>query len=308
MGDETWPFLGTEARAAGRASKRTLRSQYVMLHRNVYLPTGQKLTPVTRAVGAWLWSGRAATVSGRSAAALHGTRWIDAHLPAELIRSHACDADGIVVHRSILTAEEVCAVRGIPTTTPARTAFDLGRRDSPVQAIVAVDALANATGLESVDLEPLVQRHQGMRGIVQLRRVMSLMDRGAESPQETRTRLLLIAAGFPRPRTQILVCDDRGYFIGRLDMGWQRWRVGVEYDGPQHWTDPAVRAHDIDRSADLARDGWTIIRVSRDILRYRPEVFLTRVRDAMRAAGWPGYDRIRLDATLTQWSGGPVWG
>jgi len=59
-------------------------------------------------------------------------------------------------------------------------------------------------------------------------------------------------------------------------MGWQRWRVGVEYDGPQHWTDPAVRAHDIDRSADLARDGWTIIRVSRDILRYRPEVFLTR--------------------------------
>ena len=96
---------------------------------------------------------------------------------------------------------------------------------------------------------------------------MKWMDGGAESPPETRTRLLLCAAGFPRPRTQIVVCNENGYFIGRLDMGWPEWKVGVEYDGPQHWTDPAVRARDIDRAADLAREGWTVIRVSRDILR-----------------------------------------
>ena len=308
MRDDGWPFVGTEARAAGRVTKRTLRSRYQMLHRNVYVPKGQRLTPVTRAVGAWLWSGRAATVAGRSAAALHGTRWIDARLPAELIRGQAADVDGIVIHRVTLPDDEVCAVRGIPTTTPARTAFDLGRRDSLVQAIVGVDALANASGLEAEDLEPLVQRGRGARGLVQLRQVMSLMDGGAESPPETRTRLLLTAAGFPRPRTQIVVCDENGYFIGRLDMGWQQWRVGVEYDGPQHWTDPAVRARDIDRAADLAREGWTIVRVSRDILRYRPEVFLTRVRDAMRSAGWPDHRRIRVDATLADLAGGRALG
>ena len=308
MRDDGWPFVGTEARAAGRVTKRTLRSRYQMLHRNVYVPKGQRLTPVTRAVGAWLWSGRAATVAGRSAAALHGTRWIDARLPAELIRGQAADVDGIVIHRVTLPDDEVCAVRGIPTTTPARTAFDLGRRDSLVQAIVGVDALANASGLEAEDLEPLVQRGRGARGLVQLRQVMSLMDGGAESPPETRTRLLLTAAGFPRPRTQIVVCDENGYFIGRLDMGWQQWRVGVEYDGPQHWTDPAVRARDIDRAADLAREGWTIVRVSRDILRYRPEVFLTRVRDAMRSAGWPDHRRSRVDATLADRAGGRALG
>ncbi|MGZ8802944.1 MAG: hypothetical protein ACXWZL_10125 [Mycobacterium sp.] len=308
MGEEVWPFLGTEARAAGRASRRTLRSQHEMIHRNVYLPRGDQLTPVTRAVAAWLWSGRAATVAGRSAAALHGTRWIDARLPAELIRSQACDVAGIVVHRATLTDDDVCAVRGIPTTTPARTAFDLGRRDSLVQAIVAVDALANATGLQPADLESVVERGRGALGLVQLRQVMNLMDGGAESPPETRTRLLLTAAGFPRPNTQILVCDEHGYFIGRLDMGWPQWRVGVEYDGPQHWTDPAVRARDIDRLAELQREGWTIIRISRDILRYRPEVFLMRVRDAMRTAGWPEHGRIRLDATLAKWSLSPVWG
>jgi hypothetical protein len=35
-------------------------------------------------------------------------------------------------------------------------------------------------------------------------------DAGAESPQETRVRLVLFAAGFPRPETQIPVYDEWG--------------------------------------------------------------------------------------------------
>ena len=124
------------------------------------------------------------------------------------------------------------------------------------------------------------------------------MDGGAESPQETRTRLLLIAAGFPRPRTQIMVCDEFGYFIARIDMGWLEWKVGVEYDGPQHWAGPAAHARDVERIADLEAQGWTIIRVTRDILRYRPGVFLVRVRDALRAAGWPDHGKVNVDARL----------
>lgn len=81
-------------------------------------------------------------------------------------------------------------------------------------------------------------------------------------------------------------------------MGWTKWKVGVEYDGPQHWTDPKRHARDIDRLAELQAEGWIIIRVSRDILRYRPEVFLARVRDAMRVAGWPDYGQVRFDARL----------
>lgn len=131
-----------------------------------------------------------------------------------------------------------------------------------------------------------------------MRDAVDLMDGGAESPQESRTRLLLTAAGFPRPQTQILVCDQFGYFIGRIDMGWRELKVGVEYDGPQHWTDPNRHARDIDRLAELQAEGWIIVRVSRDILRYRPDDFLARVRDAMRVAGWPDYERIRLDVRL----------
>jgi hypothetical protein len=299
MNEKTLPFIGTEALAAGTVTRRTLVSRHNIVYRNVYLRKGVELTPDRRAVAAWLWSERNATIAGLSAAALHGSEWIDAKLPAELIRSEACDVDGIVIHRAQLRDDEISVVQGMPVTTPARTAFDLGRRDRFETAIIRVDALANATGLKPEDVERLAESRRGARGIVQLRRVVELMDGGAESPQETRTRLLLIAAGFPNPQTQIVVVDEFGEFVGRIDMGWAEWKVGVEYDGPQHWTDPEQHARDIDRLAKLAAQGWVIIRLSRDHLRYRPHDFLARVRDAARAAGWPHWEEIRLDARIS---------
>jgi very-short-patch-repair endonuclease len=297
MNEKSLPFIGTEALAAGTVTRRTLASRHDMVHRNVYSRKGVELTPDRRAVAAWLWSQRNATIAGMSAAALHGSQWIDSDQPAELIRQEACDVDGIVIHRAKLRDDEICLVYGMPVTTPARTAFDLGRRPRLETAIIRVDALANATGLKAVDVESLAASRRGARGIVQLRRVLELMDGGAESPQETRTRLLLIAARFPKPQTQIpVIVGDRRY---RIDMGWEQWRVGVEYDGPQHWDDPERHAYDIDRLAELAAQGWVIIRVSRDLLRYRPHVFLARVRDAARTAGWPHWGEIRLDARIS---------
>ncbi|HSS23641.1 MAG TPA: DUF559 domain-containing protein, partial [Mycobacterium sp.] len=60
-----------------------------------------------------------------------------------------------------------------------------------------------------------------------------------------------------------------------------------EYDGAQHWTDPRIRANDIDRTAELERRGWRIIRVSADLLRNRPDILVARIREALRAAGYP---------------------
>lgn len=298
MGDKDWPFLGTEARTAGIATERKLRSQHNMIYRNVYLPKDVELTARTRAVAAWLWARRDATVAGLSASALHGSKWIDAALPAELVRSTAGSVDGIIIRRDHLHDDETCVVRGIPATSAARTAYDLGRRDTLTEAVVRLDALAHKTGVKPNDVRGLLARHRGARGLSQLRKALDLMDGGAESPQETRTRLLLVKAGFPRPRTQILVCDPFGYLIGRVDMGWPKWKVGVEYDGPQHWATAADHARTIERIADLEAEGWVIIRLSRDIWRYRPAVFLGRVRDALRAAGWPDHDQINLDVRL----------
>ena len=285
------PFLGTEALALGTVTRRTLRSRYDRIYRDVYLAKGATLTAQTRAVAAWLWSGRQATVAGFSAAALYGTQWIDPQLPADLYRRNGKPVDGIVIHRDELFEGETREVRGIRATTPARTAFDLGRRGRRIPALIAVDALANATMLQASDVLPLVECHRGVRGLVQLREIVDLMDGGAESPQETRTRLLLIDSGLPRPHTQIAV----GRW--RIDMGWDEFKVGVEYDGPQHWTDPRRRTLDIEKYADLDYRGWRMVRANDELLRGRPHVIVARVCVALRAAGaqWPVIARILSD-------------
>lgn len=292
------PFIGAEALARGAVTRRTLRSQCEPVYRNVYVSKGVGLTAVTRAEAAWLWSGRQATTAGLSAAALYGTQWIDPRLPAELYRRNGKPVDGIVIHRDELFDDEAGLVRGIPATTPARTAFDLGRRGRRTPAVVQVDALANATKLEKSDVQPLIERHRGVRGLVQLREVLDLMDCGAESPQETRTRLVLIDAGLPRPQTQIVVYGNfSGRRFAKVDMGYEDFRVGVEYDGEQHWTNPQQYAYDIDRHAELLARGWVIIRVSAEMLRDRPGVIVARVCAALRAAGaeWPVIAQILGD-------------
>lgn len=54
---------------------------------------------------------------------------------------------GIRLHSDLLADDEICHARGVPATTPARTAFDLGRRKGLTTAVVRIDALRQATRL-----------------------------------------------------------------------------------------------------------------------------------------------------------------
>jgi very-short-patch-repair endonuclease len=227
-------------------------------------------------------------VAGQSAAALLGAKWVDASAAVELIHGNRRPPPLVVVHNEALLPGETVSVDGILVTSPARTAFDIGRRCAPWEAVPRLDALANATDVKNVDIEAVAARHRGARGIRRLRRVLPLVDGGAESPQESRTRLVLREGGLPRPQTQIRVFNEYGDFVARIDMGWEQWRVGVEFDGAQHWTDARQRTRDIDRHAELADCGWVIIRVSGDMLYHMQGTLLARAVSALRAAGWAG--------------------
>ena len=285
-------FLGSEALADGAVTRYDLRRRYVKLHHNVYAPQGMSLTACDRAVAAWLWSGRRATLAGLSAAAMHGSRWLPDDAPAELTRVRCGSPPGISIHRDTLLDGEVCLVQSIDCTTVARTAFDLGRRIRGDEAIIRIDALLNATRLPVSDVSALAGRHPGVRGIRRLREVLALVDGGAESPQETRVRLALVRSGAPQPQTQIPVTDASGRVVRRIDMGWREYCVGVEYDGEHHWTDPAAHADDIMRLEFLAARGWIIVRVSARQLRDDPAGIWRRAERALRRRGWPGPPRV----------------
>ncbi len=259
MGD---PFIGSEAVAAGRVTPYALRSRFLSIHRDVYVPRDTVITAALRAKAAWLWSRRRGVVAGRSASALHGAKWIDNRAPAEIIYQNRHAPRAIRTWADRIADDEIAMLEGMPVTTPARTALDLASRYPLDMAVELVDALARATRLKMADVDLLTERYKGRRGIRRALSVLDLVDAGAESPRETWLRLLLIRAGFPRRRTQIPVHDQYGQLVAVVDMGWEEAKIAADYEGDHHRTDRRRFNHDIRRAEALAELGWIDVRVT----------------------------------------------
>ncbi|AEV74028.1 hypothetical protein MycrhN_3509 [Mycolicibacterium rhodesiae NBB3] len=280
------PFIGSEALASGVVNKHQLRTRFRALYPDVYLAGDASPTLAQRTLGAWLWTRRRGVVAGLAAAAVHGARWIADDIPVELIWSNARSPDGITSRRDRLAPGENRLVAGLMVTTPERTAFDVGRLTSGDHAVARLDALGNATRFDRGAVAALARRHRGSPGIPRLLSALDSYDSGAESPRETWLRLLLVRAGFPRPRTQIPVDrpDGRTYY---LDMGWEDVMLAIEYDGDHH-RERRVFANDIVRSEFIAYRGWTHIRI---VSGAHPADIVNRVRRA-----WPS--SVRSDREI----------
>ena len=276
-------LIGSEAMRSGIVSGYQLRTLYRTVYPDVYVPAFADPTLRTRTVGAWLWSDKRAVVAGLAAAALHGSRWIDENEPVELIWRNTHPPDGLIVRNERLQDDEITKVAGIPVTTRARTAFDLGRHLEWGEAIARLDALMRVQVFSIEDVLLLAKRHQGARGLRQLRAALPLVDGGAASPPETRLRLLFIDAGLPKPTTQIPVVDLRGRLVRMLDMCWEDFRVAAEYDGDQHRTNRPQYVKDVRVLPKLQRMGWDVIRVLKED---RDDDTIERARTALLSRGW----------------------
>jgi hypothetical protein len=211
-------FIGSEALAHGKLTEFGLRRRYRAVYPDVYTPKRHELSLRDRTVGAWLWSRRRAVIAGAAASALHGAGWVDHDSAVELIWANTRPPHGVIAREERFAEDEITAVAGLPVTTPARTAFDLGRHLPRHQAVARLDALMRAAPFSVEDVLLLAKRYQGARGLRRLRVALPLVDAGAQSPKESWLRLLLVDAGLPAPTTQIPVLD--GYrVVALLDMG-----------------------------------------------------------------------------------------
>lgn len=279
----TDPFVGSAALAAGVLTPYELRSRYVALHKDVYAPKDAELTAVLRAKACWLRSRRRGVLAGFSASALHGAKWIDSTLPAAIIDTNRRTAPGIQTWEERIEDDEIALIGGMRVTTPARTALDLARRYKLGAAVAAVDALVQATEFKMADVELLVDRYRGRRGMKAARAALALVDGGAQSPRETWLRLLLIAAGFPPPQTQIPVPNEWGWAEAYLDMGWEDIKVAAEYEGDQHQTSRYRYVKDIRRLEKVERRrGWIVVRV---VAEDHPTEVIRRMSEARAARG-----------------------
>jgi hypothetical protein len=271
------PFIGSEAIACGLLTKSQLETRYARLFSGVYVDPDTELTAAVRAKAGWLWTRRRGCVAGFSAAALHGSKWVDDRRVVELIHDNHHRAGGIQLHRDVVDADEIEVVGGVAVTSPTRTALDLGCWYPTMTAVAGIDALAGAAQIKTADIELLARRRVGRRGIARASQAADLFDAGAQSPKESWLRLVLVQAGLPRPQTQIPVLDEFGNAFAYLDMGWEDIKVAAEYDGDHHRNDPSQYGWDIRRSEKLQRLGWIVIRV---IAGDRPASIVRRVRAA----------------------------
>ena len=252
-------FLGREAMADG-LSRHELRRWYRPLFRGAYIQKRATPTLTDRAVGAWLSSDRRGIIAGVVASALHGAAWVDDTERIEILVDDRRRQSGLIIRMDRVADDEVTTAVGLPVTTLARTAFDLGRYQKRSAAIARLDALMRAAPFSADEVTMLMQRYGPVRGVRQLRELLPLVDPGAASPKESWLRLLLIDNGFPIPETQIPVLD--GYVpFAFLDMGWRHIHLAVEYDGDQHRTDRPQYVKDMRRHPKIAKRGWEVVRV-----------------------------------------------
>ena len=145
-------------------------------------------------------------------------------------------------------------------------------------AVVAVDQMVAAGVVELAAVRSLAAIGRGP-GSLRARRVCALADGLAESPQETRLRLLLRSSGLPVPVAQYRVRDaDR--IVARVDFAWPEHKVALEYDGLWHG-EPGQFAKDRRRLNRLTAAGWRVIFVTAADLR-DPQSLLARIAAALR--------------------------
>jgi hypothetical protein len=136
----------------------------------------------------------------------------------------------------------------------------------------------NARLVTAHELASYTQEHRPLRNVRRVDHALDLLEPRAESPMETRLRLLLSFAGLPRPAAQYVVRDDEGDFVARLDLAYPAERVAVEYDGAFHWDQR--RADDRRRDA-LRALGWTVLVVSGQDYYQSPESIIAKVRTSL---------------------------
>ncbi|BDB40270.1 MULTISPECIES: hypothetical protein [Mycobacterium] len=281
------PFVGCDALQRGVLNRHQLRTRYRALLPGIYLPAAGQASLEQRIAAAWLWSKGRATIAGAAAAALHGTKWIPRDVPIELVSGNSRPPTGVLTRRCLLLDGETQVIDGRSVTTAERTAFDIGRGGALHSAVARLDALAAATGFKVEDVLDVVRRHPRSPGLRRLETALELVDAGAQSPRESYLRLLLIEAGFPRPQTQIPVLGADGIPFAHIDVGWEEYKVGVEYEGVHHQTVRGRYVYDIQRLEMIERQGWLIVRV---VAEERRVGIIARVRVAMVDRGWDAPD------------------
>ena len=289
------PFTLADARSAGLDRWHLEGPTWRRMGPAVYAWAGLADGPELRLEAARQRLPPTAVFSGLTAAWLHGLDVVPCEpIEVTIPKGNGVSArSGLVVRRAAVGASEVVNFRGKRATSILRTLSDLSIRLSVTEAVVIADMALHAALTSLPVLTDFVMERARCPGVANLRRVANLAEPAAESPMETRLRMVLVLSGLPRPEAQVSLHDDRGRFLGRPDLYYREHRLGLEYDGGIHRTS---LAEDNRRQNRLLAAGIRLLRFTAGDVIHNPDSITTQVR--MMLSGRPIPHRMPAQACL----------
>ena len=271
------PFTIEQAASAGIHRWHLRGASWKRIGRATYVWAGRPDGPMQR-LHAALWRlPPGSAFSGLTAAWLHGIDPapcdpIEATIPKQ---ARVSGRAGIAVRRRALGPKDIVRVRGMPATSIVHTLVDLSAGLSLTESLVVLDAALHLRRVKLTDLSSWATLNAGRPGAARLRRAIEFAEPAAESPMETRLRMLLLLAGLPRPKAQISIHDSSGRFVGRPDLYYEGHRLGIEYDGGLH---RESLAEDNRRQNRLLNAGVRLLRFTAGDVFNNPESIVQQVR------------------------------
>lgn len=285
MSPRAGAFRGTAALKDGLLTRGQLRtSRWHRLRHDVYVDASVPVTHRLHAEAVLLVAPRCAVLGGMTAATLWSTRGqlATADDPVEVILPPGVrwNAGRGAVVRTGGIARDVVTDGTLRWTDRTRTAVDLIRRGDLDDAVVLLDRLIQHRAAFLEDVRAAAAALPRARGSRQAREAAALADGLAESPQETRLRLIIARAGLPRPLAQHEVRHE-GRVLARVDFGYPEQKLAIEYDGIWH-NQRGQFAKDRQRLNLLTAAGWRVVFVTAADL-YRPLELAGRLATALAA-------------------------
>lgn len=187
---------------------------------------------------------------------------------------------GVAARQALLAPRDLGRIRHVRALRPPRATLDLVRQLPLPDAVAVADAVQHAGLCSRRELEEELLHHRGLRGVRNAGRAIELSAPEAESPPESRLRVLLALAGL-QPVPQYEIHDPVGRFVARVDLAFPAQRLALEYDGRDVHQRDDVFTHDRRRQNALVALGWTVLRFTAADLRGRSPGVVAQVAGAL---------------------------
>ena len=277
-------YTSRDARAAG-LTRGQRKADGRRITRGAYLSSALPLNLLDAGLAALSVSPPGAALSHRTAAAALGAP-VPAAFPIEITvppGTYRPRRGRIRVRVRALRPADRITYRGVPMTSGSQTWLDLAA-ELPAEELVAVgDWLYRSEHLDAQRLGERLARADGARGVVLARRCGSLLTPLAASRPESLLRYWLVDSDLPDPQVQLPIRDALGRVVAHADLGYEAWKVAIEYEGRQHAEAPQF-GRDLTRYSLMASTGWVTLRFGAADL-YRRHTVVERVAGALHSRG-----------------------